>query len=62
MSVIGHFFVETEEENKRYTICTTCPFFSKTTKLCLECKCFMPAKVKLPMAQCPKNKWFKKSN
>jgi len=48
----------TEEEAKsRFSICEGCPKFSKMTKRCLECGCFMELKTKLKQASCPMSKW-----
>lgn len=43
----------------RYDICKTCEHFT-ATKLCSECNCFMPVKVKIAHAWCPKLKWLSK--
>lgn len=45
------------DAKERYKICQECEYFDNTTKICKECWCFMPAKTKLPMATCPKDKW-----
>jgi hypothetical protein len=34
-------------DRRRITICMSCDRFSKYTRLCKECGCFMPAKTKL---------------
>lgn len=41
----------------RMKICRSCEHFDVTTRLCMVCKCFMPAKTRLSWAKCPKNKW-----
>jgi len=52
---------ETPLSKKRYSICKTCKSFNSTTKICKECNCFMPLKVRIPLwlhkIQCPKGKW-----
>lgn len=46
---------ETTAEN-RLKVCEECPHLM-VTKQCSECLCFMPAKVKLLHAVCPKGLW-----
>lgn len=43
--------------SKRFTICEECDKYS--SYFCKECNCFMPAKVLIPGAKCPLNKWEK---
>ncbi len=52
--------VEEQLQVDRMEICKGCPFFIGLTKQCTKCGCFMPAKTKLPHAQCPLDppKWF----
>ncbi len=47
---------ETINEKKRLSICAKCPHLKKS-KRCAKCGCYMPAKVKAPMARCPIGKW-----
>ncbi len=42
---------------ERYAICKECPSFVPLTTQCRECGCIMKAKVKLPHASCPLDKW-----
>lgn len=42
---------------ERFEICKQCPMYIKTTHQCKECGCIMNAKVKLPNAACPLDKW-----
>lgn len=49
-------YVGEELENKRFAICKECPELL-ISKQCNQCGCFMPAKVKLLHAQCPKGLW-----
>ena len=44
---------------KRYDICRSCPEFDSYWKTCNSCKCFMPIKVLIPSAKCPKGQWEK---
>jgi hypothetical protein len=46
-------------DRQRITICMSCDRFSKYTRLCKECGCFMPAKTKLRGSFCPIGKWGK---
>jgi hypothetical protein len=50
-------YASKEDSDNRYSICLECPSIGQTTKICSECKCFMPAKVKLAKAKCPLGKW-----
>lgn len=45
----------------RYNICKECNDFT-SLKLCSNCNCFMPVKVKFALANCPKGKWNQTSN
>ena len=54
---IGH--VSSDISEARLAICKTCPKFMKLTQQCKICKCIMPAKVKLPHADCPDQRWGK---
>jgi hypothetical protein len=48
-----------EIAQERYNICKACESFT-AAKLCKECNCFMPVKVKIAHAWCPKTKWLSK--
>jgi hypothetical protein len=50
------FLVDEQIENNRNEICKKCSSFT-LMKLCKECGCIMPLKVKLKDATCPLNKW-----
>ncbi len=52
---IGRTPIEIAKE--RYSICKNCPQFIPITTQCKECGCIMKAKVKLPHASCPLEKW-----
>ena len=43
-------------DKERLNVCKTCPEFNKF-KVCKICKCFMPLKVKIKKAKCPKGLW-----
>jgi hypothetical protein len=45
------------EKEKRLSICSSCPEFISLSKMCKQCGCFMPSKVKLAGAECPLGKW-----
>lgn len=45
----------------RYNICKECGDFT-ALKLCKNCNCFMPVKVKFALAECPKQKWKSTNN
>ncbi len=40
----------------RWETCKSCPLLTKF-KTCSDCGCFMPVKVDMPAAKCPKGKW-----
>lgn len=42
---------------RRFFICQSCPYFNHFNERCTVCGCYMRAKVKVPMATCPMNKW-----
>ncbi len=62
----------TDKEKERAKICEACPFkrYSKSIAhfdgddiieikgmLCDKCKCYLPAKIRVPKEKCPLNKW-----
>jgi hypothetical protein len=49
--------VTDELQEKRYSICKSCPELIKLTKQCKKCGCFMELKTKLKAATCPMGKW-----
>lgn len=51
-------FVSLETAKNRYETCKQCDFFNSTTRQCKDCLCFMPGKVTLSFAKCPKGKWL----
>jgi len=52
---------ETSLSQKRYAICNECDRFDDAFKICKECHCFMPLKVRIPPSlhdvKCPIGKW-----
>lgn len=50
------FFASDELVTQRSEICSSCPSYSQL-KICAECKCIMPLKVKIKSAVCPIGKW-----
>lgn len=50
-------FISEEDEKDRLDLCRECPSFRKAIAQCKECGCFMPLKVKVFQAECPKGKW-----
>jgi hypothetical protein len=49
--------VTSEESEKRFQICKSCPELIKLTSQCKKCGCFMALKTKLQAATCPIGKW-----
>ena len=58
MPWVPNIFVPAAIATERMTVCKTCPEFT-TIKLCKQCGCVMPAKVRLSLASCPLQKWSK---
>lgn len=46
-----------ETAKSKYSICLTCEQFYPRLKLCKNCFCFMPAKVRVIGTHCPEGKW-----
>ena len=46
-----------KDAKAKLTICKQCEKFNNTIKVCKICKCFMPAKTRLPGQHCPIGKW-----
>jgi len=44
-------------EKSRLAVCQACPEFTKMSRQCRMCSCFMDLKVKLLDASCPIEKW-----
>jgi hypothetical protein len=42
---------------KRMKECVVCPYHQKLTNTCKECGCFLPAKTRVPDAECPVLRW-----
>jgi hypothetical protein len=51
-----NFFASEEVITERNALCNSCPSYSRL-KICRECGCIMPLKVKLTSAVCPIGKW-----
>lgn len=49
--------VDKNTAQNRYNICKECKYFSKISKQCSKCLCFMPLKVKFENSECPLLKW-----
>jgi len=49
-------FTTVQIAQERYQICKACPQLS-AIKICKNCGCIVPAKVKLRHAECPELKW-----
>lgn len=47
------------EQEKRLSICKSCPELINLTTQCKKCGCLMNMKTKLPHAECPLGKWSK---
>ena len=42
---------------ERYDICKNCNLFNKMLRVCMDCHCFMPVKVRIQSVSCPLGKW-----
>lgn len=52
--------VSEAERARRWTICLSCPLLTTTQQCDKEqggCNCYMPGKVRLSSATCPKGRW-----
>lgn len=58
-----NYLFENEEieiiAKERIEMCVDCDHFLKKIKVCNLCGCFMPAKARAPLADCPANIWLK---
>ena len=50
------FFASEETVTQRSELCNNCPSYSRL-KICAECGCIMPLKVKIKSSVCPIGKW-----
>jgi hypothetical protein len=50
------FFASEETIAQRSELCNNCPSYNRL-KICAECGCIMPLKVKIKSAVCPIGKW-----
>jgi len=50
-------FVLKEVADRRLSICRGCEKFFAPTTTCTECGCFMIAKVRMSLGNCPLDKW-----
>lgn len=46
-----------ELQKERMYHCQRCEHFSKTSKRCKQCGCFLKHKVKIQQSKCPIDKW-----
>ncbi len=46
-----------EQIEERTKICNECPLFDKVKKVCLDCGCYMEAKIPHEISKCPLGKW-----
>lgn len=58
MPWIGSMFAPADAVSSRLDICNNCPELT-TIKLCRNCGCVIPAKVRLKGSECPLGKWGK---
>jgi hypothetical protein len=56
LEIAQEFFASDELITQRSELCKDCPSYSKL-KICAECNCIMPLKVKIKSAVCPIGKW-----
>lgn len=56
MPLVSSLFTTAQIANERMAICKTCPKLTPI-KLCRNCGCVMPAKVRLRHSECPELKW-----
>jgi hypothetical protein len=56
VEIAKSFFVPEELVNQRSEICNSCPSHN-ILKICLECSCITPLKIRIKSATCPIGKW-----
>jgi hypothetical protein len=56
MPLVSSMFAPADVATERMNICKSCPSLTKI-KMCRECGCVMPMKVRLRGVQCPLGKW-----
>ena len=49
--------VPQEVEERRMSICNSCPLFDKVLSICYSCGCYMKTETKIAHASCPQEKW-----
>ena len=54
--IAQQFFASEETITQRSELCSNCPSYS-LLKICAECRCIMPLKVKIKSTVCPIGKW-----
>jgi len=57
MSRVNLNFTEKQTAIDRWNVCKSCEHFQSKFYSCYQCGCFMPTKVRKPLATCPENKW-----
>lgn len=53
----GALMLPPEIQEQRYEICRSCEWYDETENKCINCGCFLPAKVPFAIDSCPINKW-----
>jgi len=54
----GNVLLASEETiQSRFNVCSECSLFSVKDTRCLQCGCFLKAKIRLQPAKCPIGKW-----
>lgn len=56
MPWVNSYFSSSEVIKQRMDVCNACPELT-SLKLCRDCGCIIPAKVRLKAASCPQYKW-----
>lgn len=56
MPWVNSYFSSSEVVKQRMEVCNACPELT-SLKLCRDCGCIIPAKVRLKGASCPQYKW-----
>ena len=57
--IVEHLKVSSDLRSERLKTCRSCEHFWKSTDICSICKCYMPAKTWVSIAECPIQKWGK---
>jgi hypothetical protein len=53
----NQIFANSQEKNRRMSLCMSCEHFDAPSKRCKKCGCYMESKTGFTAAKCPVGKW-----